>query len=171
MNEIEQQYQFTSDEKLQWWGYGEWVEEPDFLEFYHNDIKCIVRRVAIKEPYTKEVHIFGGHLCGYVRIPADHPYHHKIYEDVNIDCHFGLTFGEVSNGHWIGFDCGHMGDIIPSMKKLRKKYPDLFPIPEELKYSWLFNPTYKNIDYCIEQCKSMADQLIEIAKVGINERD
>ena len=169
-NEIQQQHQFTSDEKLAWWGYGEWVEEPDWVSFYHNDIACIVRRVAIEEPFTKDLHVFGGHLCGYVQIPADHPYHHKCYENMDINVHFGLTFGEVSVGHWIGFDCGHTGDIVPSMKLLKdtsySHIAELFPIPDELKDSWLFNPNYKNIDYCIDQCKSMADQLVQIARAN-----
>lgn len=27
----------TSDEKIKYWGYGEWVEEPDEVFFTHND--------------------------------------------------------------------------------------------------------------------------------------
>ena len=87
---------------------------------------------------------------------------------MNIECHRGLTWGNVSVGHWIGFDCGHSGDLIPSMKKMRdenpemKKFDEMFPIPEEWKDSPLFHKTYKNIAYCIEECKSIADQLIVI---------
>ncbi len=76
-----------------------------------------------------------GHYCGYVRIPDNHPDNKKIdktleifgrkinvgYDDININCHGGLTFGErvkqgdnfpqgFTEGAWIGWDYGHLGD-------------------------------------------------------------
>ena len=161
---------FTSEDKMSWFGYGEWVEEPDIVEFTYKGHQCKVFRVVAREPYARPVCMFGGHLCGYVRVPADHPYHYKKFEDMEIDCHHGLTWGECSNGHWIGFDCAHSTDYVPSMEKLKRTDESLiairqmFPIPEQFRDLALFNPTYKNVNYCIEECKGIVDQLIVIAE-------
>lgn len=170
MDEImmEEHHKYDTDFKLKYFGYGEWIEEPDEVKFEFKGFKCHVIRIVKREPFAKEEAYFGGHLCAYVLIPVEHPYHHKIYNDMQIDCHYGLTYGEVSDGHWIGFDCAHMGDIVPSMKKLRdtnpemKKWDEEFPLSEEMKNSPLFCKTYKNVNYCIEECKSIVEQLLVI---------
>ncbi len=62
-----------------------------------------------------------GYRCGYVRIPAGHPWHGKDYDSVDPhpDVHGGLTFAEPDtdcgkggedNAWWLGFDCAHGGD-------------------------------------------------------------
>ena len=169
INITHEEHRFSADDKLKWWGYGEWVEEPDLVEFTYLGLECRIQRTAVVEPYSKEFHTFGGHLCGYVRIPSYHSYLHKLYEDMDIICHGGLTFGEVSNGHWIGFDCGHSGDIIPSTEYLKKTNPNfttlhkLFPLPEGFENIPWFNPTYRNVEYCTEQCMDIVNQLIETA--------
>lgn len=154
---------YTSDEKLKWFGYGEWVEEPDLIEFTHHEIKCKIVRTVKKESCEEERY-FGGSLCGYVIIPIGHELYSKDYQDINIDVHGGLTFGEYNEKeHWIGFDCAHLGDLIPSMELFKIKnnryLKYLWPIPEELNEYSIFNPTYRNIEFCIQECKSMADQI------------
>ena len=85
-----------------------------------------------------------GHLCGYVRIPRGHPlyriitskvwthkwpsnkyvaqrrgYNHYLIEQLEV--HGGITFaGKLRNtrGIWIGFDCAHLGDLVPAMSHL-----------------------------------------------------
>ncbi|MEO1658280.1 MAG: hypothetical protein AAFR65_11195 [Pseudomonadota bacterium] len=68
------------------------------------------------------VHTTLGHLCGYVRLPADHPMWGKDYDDVTADVHGGLTYArdhapldESDGGWWLGFDCAHYGDLVPSV--------------------------------------------------------
>jgi hypothetical protein len=62
-----------------------------------------------------------GYRCGYVRIPAGHPWHGKRYDDIEPypEVHGGLTFAEPDtdcgkggedNAWWLGFDCAHYGD-------------------------------------------------------------
>jgi len=162
---------YSPEDKLTWWGDGEWVTEPDKVTFEHQGIDCMVLRSAIEEPYTKEVCIFGGYLSGYISIPPNHPFYHKIFEKILIDCHGGLTFGECSDGHWIGFDCAHSNDYVPSIEHLKKTSPfmeDYRKETQELKKlypsSIIWNKSYKNIQFCIDQCKSMAEQLIELGK-------
>ena len=76
-----------------------------------------------------------GSYCGYVRIPDDHKYTklvnkteevfgmklHTGYDDMDIDCHGGLTyckrhsgteetFQGFTEGAWVGWDYSHYGD-------------------------------------------------------------
>ena len=64
-------------------------------------------------------HIYMGHLCGYVGVGPKHPYFGKSdTEDsiYNLLVHSGVTYTgymKKSKLWWIGFDCGHLGDISP----------------------------------------------------------
>lgn len=52
-------------------------------------------------------------LCGYVRVPADHPDANKWYDDLDgLEVHGGLTFRckARGGGAWFGFDTGHAFD-------------------------------------------------------------
>ena len=162
-----QEHIFTSEEKLEWWGYGEWVKEPDFVSFFYKGFQCKIVRIALKEPYAREFFMFGGYLNGYVTIPFGHIYYHKKYEDMDIDCHHGLSFGQVMDRHWIGFDTAHLNDFIPSTEKLIRNAPELSKSFEEMKdlkkrfnleNSPIFQKTYKNIEYCVQQCATIVDQ-------------
>jgi hypothetical protein len=64
-------------------------------------------------------HNGGGYRCGYVRLPAGHPWHGLDRGAVPADAHGGLTFaqpdthcgkGGADDAWWIGFDCSHLGD-------------------------------------------------------------
>lgn len=161
----EEEHTFTSDQKLKWFGYGEWVEEFDHIRFEYMGCECIIFRVCLREPFVKEEYYFGGHLCGYVKIPKSHPYQSLSYSDMEIECHGGLTYGERHEGYWIGFDCGHSFDVVPSMEftktldketqELKKKF--------NLENSPIFQRHYRNVDYVIDQCVSIVDQLKNIA--------
>lgn len=61
-----------------------------------------------------------GHRCGYVRVPAGHPWHGKDRGDVDVRVHGGLTFGEPDvdcdkggpdDAHWFGCDFAHAWDL------------------------------------------------------------
>lgn len=157
-NNIKSEHLLTSDQKIKYWGYGEWVEEPDLVSFEYKGIQCKVVRIFSHSSYkdNREKHIYGGHLCGYIRVPESHCFYGKNYNEIEIDVHGALTYSEIDNdnhhylpkqGHWIGFDCAHSMDIIPSSKSLN------------LHYCPIFKRTYKNIIFCIEECKSMVDKL------------
>src|SRR6516164_5088182 len=71
----------------------------------------------------------GGHRCGYVRVGPVHPDHGKKYDDVDVDVHGGLTFGEIEpcahedgQGFWFGFDCAHCDDAAFDPKGAMNKY-------------------------------------------------
>jgi len=155
---------YTMDKKkLEFCGEGEWMTEPDNVCFIYREYICKIRRLFVLEFNSEEKEVyFGGYLCGYVRIPSEHHLHHKKFEDMKIDCHFGLTFGEVSNGHWIGFDCAHLGDIVPSLEKWKENEPIIVQDIKKYKKDKKIKHTYKNIDFCKKQCKNIVDQLIKL---------
>jgi hypothetical protein len=161
----QEEHLYTSDQKIKWCGYGEWVEEPDRIEFEYLGYKAVVNRAFVKETYGQKEAYFGGHLCGYVRIPEDH--HLFSNEEISVNCHYGLTFNKKDEEHWVGFDCAHAGDYVPTMELFKKisqangKF-EPFPVPEEFKQCAIFNPIYRNIEYCIEICMEMIDQIIDI---------
>ena len=77
------------------------------------------------------------YYCGYVRVPYWHPVYEKNYNDIEIQCHGGLTFsdhkllGTSYLGWWIGFDCAHYDDVD--------------------------NP--KDMDFVRQECRNIVDQL------------
>lgn len=168
-------HKFTSDQKLEWWGYGEWVEEPDEVIFEHEGFNCRIIRVGIKDGKGENEYIFGGHLCGYVQVLDGHPWYNvgSIF-DAQADVHGGVTFADYNfeeGQFWVGFDCAHSHDIIPSMKMLEKKKPfekwakDKEELKKRFPNSLMWNEWYKNIDFCIQECKSLAKQAKEAQEV------
>jgi hypothetical protein len=108
-----------------------------------------------------------GYRCGYVRVPAGHPWHGKDYDDVDVEVHGGLTFAEPDtdcgkggedNAWWLGFDCAHLGDA---------KDPDLLT-PEQRRYEEDFSRRYprhftdretvKTTEYVTAECCRLAEQ-------------
>ena len=55
---------------------------------------------------------YGTHPCCYVFLPKGHKYYGKNYDDIDIDCHGGLTYSkEDDNSNWvIGWDYAHFDD-------------------------------------------------------------
>ncbi len=156
---------YTKEDKEKQLGKGPWVDEPDEVSFEHADMQCLITRVILREPVPGEVW-FGGHLCGYVIIPEYHPlFGCEEYPD--FDVHGAITysdfFGEV--GFMIGFDCGHTGDLIPSMEPMReeinltmkKDYANAFNGHPSLDK--IFQRTYRDIPCVIQECKKLAEQV------------
>ena len=114
---------------------GEWSGEPDLLEFEALGFKCkVMRNTSL------------GHLCGYIAIGADHPWHGKCCSEIDADVHGGLTYckdGEV------GFDCAHAGDLVPKMSYLQTA--DL-------------GETYKGLGFVVGELISLAKQAKEAVK-------
>lgn len=67
-----------------------------------NEFKCYIKMTE------------QGHLCGYVVIPESNAIYGKDYNNLDINVHGGLTFSGLVDNEWlIGFDCAHLGDLIP----------------------------------------------------------
>ena len=103
-----------------------------------------------------------GFRCGYVRLPAKHPW----YGDYSPDCsvYGGVNFAEADtpcgkgkdDSWWIGFDCGHGFDA-----------PDpelLSPLQDALNVimdSDFKDRTIKTTEYVENECKHLIDQARE----------
>ena len=92
----------------------------------------------------------GSHHCGYVEVPEAIG-HLDFYtwreSTVDISVHGGVTYQgtpEWANGKQvIGFDCAHAGD--------------------KTKYSYLEdNDVWRDEEYCVNECESMAEQLMAL---------
>ena len=69
-----------------------------------------------------------GHLCGYLGVPASHPWYERDYDQPDVDIHGGLTYASAHDpgdgsyespvkAWWVGFDCAHLGDYVPGLGK------------------------------------------------------
>lgn len=62
-------------------------------------------------------HDKNSHWCGYIFINSNHPWYEKHYDNIDADCHGGLTYSEYEEDKWkIGFDCAHWGDFVSKYK-------------------------------------------------------
>jgi hypothetical protein len=132
------------------YGRGEWDNEPDRVEWFDaaTGMPCLI----VRNPM--------GALCGYVGVPAGHPYFGKDYNAVGADAHGGLTYaapcqpggGPICHAGederwWFGFDCGHLGDTTPGL----------------MRYGLDYGSSYKDIGYVRSEVERLADQLREVA--------
>jgi hypothetical protein len=101
-----------------------------------------------------------AYRCGYVRVPAGHPWHGKDYDGVDADVHGGLTFAEADvncgkggedDAWWLGFDCGHCGDA-PD--------PSLAGYSASMEFG---GDTIKTTEYVIAECRRLAAQAFAAA--------
>ena len=144
----------TSDARKEW-GDGPWTSEPDHLNFEAHGLPCMLNRTNM------------GNWCGYVAVPPGHPAHGKGYDDVDVHVHGGLTYaeacqgvlchvpkpGEPDNVWWLGFDCAHLGDLVPSMNRARTTF-----------LSGTRGEVYRDQAYVTEQTTQLAKQLAEMAE-------
>ena len=98
--------------------------------------------------------------CGYVAVPESFSSFGKVYDGVAIDCRRGLTYSSHPDGqdsypvtsesklHWFGFDCAHYGDANIEPDYIDIKYP--------------IGGTVRTLEYCEDQCESIAAQLVEL---------
>lgn len=73
----------------------------------------------------------GTHPCAYIELPKEHKYYGKHCDDIDILCHYGLTYSSEygllpkdnenhRGGFWIGWDYAHYEDY--------NGYEELFPL-------------------------------------------
>ena len=96
------------------------------------------------------------YLLGYVKLPKGHKYYNVPIEEIPVDCHYGLTYGEIQDNYYvIGFDCAHSNDFdIPkkSLYSLQNK-TDRLNITD-----WFPNPN-KDENFVTDNIKGIVDQL------------
>lgn len=107
-----------------------------------------------------------GHRCGYVTLPDGHPCVGSCYDDLLVQVHGGLTYGD---GATFGFDCAHYCDK-PDLKLMSEDYRKIHE-----RYGTAFYldiATVKTLGFCIEQCENMAAQfkVMEVAGKAFKEQ-
>lgn len=120
------------------WGAGPWDDEPDTDQWTDEatGLQCYVVRNK-----------FSGSWLGYVMVPVGHPMHGKGYSELEIDAHGGLTYSgdkKGDGGHWLGFDCAHLGDLSPGLHDYAEH-----------------GDRYRDIGYVRHECESIARQIKE----------
>lgn len=160
------EYNFIDKTK---WGEGEWLLEPDKVQWMDESTKlpCL----AVRHP--------SGHWCGYVGVAEGHPYFGKYwgdcfsndgedYERDYLHVHGGLTYSDfcvedekehgichlVEHGQndrvwWLGFDCAHSGDLTP-------KYGSHRGFSEREQY--------RTLQYVKSECSKLAKQLTNLCQ-------
>ena len=128
--------------------------------FTYKDYKCCVLFQAL------------GYRCGYVLVPYWHSQYEKNFDDIPIRCHGGLTYsshdlmGQTSPSWWIGFDCAHTGDMPDRESQMKyfgdNEQDDFFNMLNFMSGNDTGFGTVKNLDFCIEECKNIVDQLREM---------
>lgn len=132
---------------------GPWSDEPDRLEWKtaYGHHALILRNMM-------------GALCGYVAVPPGHRVHGKHYDEVNVYVHGGLTYANHCNGRichdvegednvwWLGFDCAHYCDFVPSYTELFKRYSISYVNDNS-------DIVYRNIDYVRNECELLSAQI------------
>jgi hypothetical protein len=98
----------------------------------------------------------------------------KASAEVLFDVHGGLTYsdscqgkichvpapGEPDDVWWFGFDCGHLGDLTPSMAALRQN--PVFPL--SLREAPPRAEVYRDIAYVRAETQRLAEQLAEVGR-------
>jgi hypothetical protein len=110
------------------------MHEDWLKEFEYKGFKCHIWKNPI-----------GGFLCGYVDIPQSNPFHRDVANGwgigkyTDLDVHGGITFtkNNKDGNVRIGFDCGHLGDLIPNNSAVNMPgdtYKDEWYVTKELKH-------------------------------------
>lgn len=163
---IQKKHKWSEKFKIKHFGKGEWIKEADLICVKYMGYKALIIRKVFKQVRYAKKYYFGGYFCGYVQIPKNHIYFSNTKLCYELECHGGVTFNRFFKKHWIGFDCAHSNDYVPSTEKFKKENEKLnaFALTKEFKKYSLFNPVYRNVDFCIKECVSLIDQLIDLEK-------
>ncbi len=143
------------------WGSGPWMKEPDRLEWRHaSGLPLVIVRNRM------------GALCGYVGVPRGHKFYGAHYENVDVDVHGRLTYSDRCNGPichvplpgesddvwWLGFDCAHMGDLVPGLYRYSGK------VPSPMASAIATRERYKDVNFVRREVEHLADQLAASSK-------
>lgn len=155
---------------------GPWCNEPDEFYFDYKNYNCVGYRNGV------------GAWGGYVAIPIEDSFYqvHKSladsdmgYEQIPIEVHGGITFGELKTDteraqdfYIIGFDCAHSGDLY-GFFDITKVSRELLTSCKEIidfgtQLDELMSPLrrdrneriYRDIEFAQQECRKMVDQII-----------
>lgn len=148
------------------WPPGPWDNEPDEDRFEAHGFPVLLLRGPL------------GNWCGYVAVPAGHPWHGRDYGVVglgdDVDVHGGLTYsgacserichvpreGEPDGVWWVGFDCAHGMDVMPGMLATLQQIRGAEWDPASI-YNY---EQYRTVEYARAQAVALAEQALGAGK-------
>jgi len=131
----------------------------------------------------KVIFVRQSHRCGYVGIPKGHVAYDKRYDELPIEVHGGLTYGEVEEDglKWFGFDCAHLEDatasspsghfwtleeVVEETEKMAKQFSELtLRKIIEYKLEWMPDWFKKNVLIKIAEQEMDVEELTENVRV------
>lgn len=104
-----------------------------------------------------------GFRCGYVSVSDKE----KPFYDYDVTCHCGLSFDgalpdyyKPNANYYIGFDCGHCCDGVDYDQAAKYNLIEQSEVDHNKElFSYLKDYPVRDLDYVIEQCKKIVDQL------------
>ncbi len=152
------------------------------LSITSNDPTRLLAKGEHKEFQWEVTHNGYGIRCGYVRVPKGHSWWGKNYNEIETECHGGLTFAEkdepcaqgneADDGWWVGFDCGHGFDLpdptlqrgyIDPLTSAFLNFNDSFVEPMLGITCKDTTPQVRTQEYVENECRSLCEQA---AKAG-----
>ena len=144
--------------KIERWGEGPWLDEPDVCEWNFERVRCFIRR-----------HAELGCWNGYIGLQPGHPWYGK---EPDADVHGGVTFASDSIAMgprfglpeeydpsptneplwWVGFDAAHAWDIIPQIEQLTG---GRLSMPENV---------YRHFRYMRDEVEGLARQAMDVIR-------
>jgi hypothetical protein len=143
----------TREEKLDRFGEGPWLDEPDRLEFEAFGLPCLITRNPLL-----------GTLCGYVAVPPGHPMHGVSHDEARARVMLvgGMNYSQPCDGEvchkarpgepedvwWFGFHCACGMDLLPYMAKYLGR-----------DFGRRSNQQYRGVEFVRIECEALAVQL------------
>jgi DNA-directed RNA polymerase subunit L len=91
----------------------------------------------------------------------------SVSPEVLFNVHGGITFADSIENYpveselwWFGYDCNHCGDAVDVDRIKNVKHRQV-TIEINEKYP-IRDQIVRSLEYCIDECKSLADQIVEI---------
>lgn len=154
-----------------WCGYvGVGPEHPLFGLPYNHPLKLPPGWFAARKPFPGSgsidimLHALGGK-----------PLEESCQISLALEVHGGVSFAGVPEGAsdahwWFGFDCAHAGDYLPRENRVQTFISEMIEsMPKEARETMrrIMNKprVYRDQQYVVSECQSLAAQLIAIVKV------
>lgn len=125
-------------------------KEGNYKAFEYKGYKCRIIRMGEGMPF--EYRLF--HLCWYVLLTKEDKRYGKDWSEIPYVVHGGITYSSSKlhlqpeeNWRWIGFDCGHAGDLSGTYQL-------------DKEYIFWTHSTYKTIEFVEQELKDLVEQIL-----------
>ena len=139
-------------------GWGERVGEPDAWSGEHLGFPIFARRGSY------------GTWCGYIGLPAGHPWVAWEDEPEGVSVHGGITYAQEelpltdpggASAWYIGFDCAHFGDFMPGLVPAE---PGVDPLATATRLQATGTAVYRTLEYVQAELRGLAEQASRAAQ-------